>query len=115
MILPLRFKDFPPQAVHIRIGGLVPISDTKWDKRSTQNVKEWFNVSANYHIEGAIDMAMMDCIWVKNVQIKEKLTSINEEATSCFVNKKLIKEKIAVADLKGMEMLREMANRMGRI
>lgn len=115
MVLPEEFKAFPPQAVDIRIAGLVPFKDTTWDKISTQLVKEWLNLSEKFHFEGAIVLALMNCIWVKDVEVKEKLRAIKEETKLFFVKEKLIKTKNAIADQKAMEILLELAKAAGMI
>lgn len=116
LVLPDQFKEFPAQAVDIRIGGIVPLdSEIRWDKKSTQLVKKWLEHAENCYIEAKIELALMNCIWVKSVEITKILRSINEETRWISITEKLIQKNIGVADSKPLDMLREMAERAGKL
>lgn len=114
LVLPDRFKEFPPLAVDVRISGLVPDDlDPKWDKKSTNIVKKWLELKDDCHFQAKIQMAVMNCVWVKTIELIQKLPSIKEEIMKLSVKDNVIKENIGVADPKSLETLRTLAEKAG--
>lgn len=115
LVLPERFKEFPPQAVDVRISRVLPQDlDAKWDNKSTKCVKRWFKQYKNCsYIQSKIDLTLMDCIWVKSVEIIEKASSNTFEKMSLSIKDNLIESFAAVADSRPLQMLRGMAEAAG--
>lgn len=99
----------------IRIAGVAPLDlSTTWDKGAKDLVNEWLKKYDNCEVQGKIKLTVMNCIWVKTVEIVKRLASINEEVVKVNVKKRLIKEDLAMADEKSFEVLEEMVRKAGK-
>lgn len=114
LVLPEQFQRVPPHAVDIRISGVVPHDlDTKWDEKTLKIVKKWLSPGNNFHMEGEIELTLMNCIWITSVVIVEKLQSLQEEIRFLSIKDNLIEKNFGLADTKTLQSLREMANNLG--
>lgn len=111
LVLSDRFKVLPPLAVELRISDVVPQDlDVKWHKDATKRVAQWISKYKNQcHIRGEIVLTLMDCIWVKSVELVQKLSSINEDILSFSIKKHLIDEHMGVKNENALKLLRNMA------
>lgn len=115
-VLPDKFKCYPPQAVDIRITGVVPLDQSStWDKNLMKHVTKWCELNENCHFEGTIEMTAMRCIWVKSVKIIEKLPSIDEELVKFDFKREIVSGKLGYPDDNAFPLLRDMAKRAGNI
>lgn len=114
LVMPPRFKEFPPQAVDIRIADIVPLDlDTTWESFIKHEVKNWINEKPSCQIRAEIELTVMNTIWVKSVKIVEKLPSIKEEVIKTDIKKKLIDEGYGVAK-DSLKTLQAMAMKSGK-
>lgn len=116
--LPDRFHKYPPQAVDIRIAGVVPLDfGTDWDKSLKDSMKDWLKKGKNdqnCHIEGKILLSLQNCIWVENVQVKQKLPTLDLETVAVDVKREIVKRNLAVTDANVMQMLQEMVEKTSK-
>lgn len=64
-------------------------------------------------MQGTIELTLMNCIWIKSVEIVEKLTSINEEVLMLDIKKQIVQKNLGAVEKKSLERLREMAQKTG--
>lgn len=101
MEIPDEFKDFPAQAIDIRLSGVVPYDNEKvWDSKSIRTVKKWIvtDVTENDVLQASINFVLMDVIWVNNVVLMEQLTAINGFALKINVRRSLLGRGFALDD-----------------
>lgn len=111
--LPVRFKTFPPQAVNVRIGGIVPHDfDYDWDSKTLQYVKNWLRHESDY-LKGDIQLSIMDTLWVDSVDGMEVLHSIGHDVRTVSIKNNLLKHKFGVNDSRAMELLKSLAQQAG--
>lgn len=108
-----KFRDYPAQAVDVRIANLVPVDcDDEWDKNSMRNVTEWLQealAADNVHVEGRILWSeILDIIWLDKLNIVTQL-SIRSKVNNLLMHRNLLKKKIAIEDYKCLEVLQASA------
>lgn len=109
-----QFKQFPPQAIDIRIAGIAPIDlNTKWDQNAGKMVRNWFEEYKNCEFHGTIELSLNGCIWVKTIGFVEELSSIQEEALVFDVKKEILKRNLGVANVNSMQRLQDLAQKAG--
>ncbi|XP_055913578.1 putative ATP-dependent RNA helicase TDRD12 [Eupeodes corollae] len=99
--MPEEFKDFPAQAIDIRLSGVVPFDKERvWDSKSIRTVKNWIvsDVTSNDVLQATINFVLMDIIWVNNVVLMEQLHAINGYALKINVRRSLIGRGFALED-----------------
>lgn len=114
-VLPEGFRNFPPQAVDVRIAGVVPLDlSTTWDKSSKDIVKQWFKDTENCEIQGKIELTLMNCIWVESIELIDKLSAINAKVLNRNIKTRIIKNELGVENGNSLRLLREMARKAGK-
>lgn len=136
MTLPDNFKNFPHQAVDIRIGrclkeivfhfakrmnitaDIVPRDfDNEWDFSMLELVKKWIGnenkFKYQHYCQGFVKLSIMDTLWVDSVDLIEVLQSINEEVKTTSIKKNLLTKNFCVRDTKPLELLTTLAKNAG--
>ncbi|XP_055845468.1 putative ATP-dependent RNA helicase TDRD12 [Episyrphus balteatus] len=93
LVIPEEFKEFPAQAIDIRLSGVVPFDNERvWDSKSIRTVKKWIvtDVNDNDVLQASINFVLMDIIWVNNVVLMEQLPAINGFALKINVRRSLL-------------------------
>lgn len=115
--LPKQFQNFPGQAIELRIAGIVPNDfESEWDSNVGQNVKAWMedNVNEKIHIEGEVEIALMNCIWVDTLKLIEKLPSLRCQVNVISIKETLLSKKFGVRDDGTLQMLKDLAKEAGK-
>ncbi|XP_037028322.1 putative ATP-dependent RNA helicase TDRD12 isoform X2 [Bradysia coprophila] len=118
MTLPDKFKNFPHQAVDIRIANIVPRDfDNEWDSSILELVKKWIgneNKLQNHHYcQGFVKLSIMNTLWVDSVDMIEVLQSIDEEVKTTSIKRNLLNKNFCVRDSKPLELLTILAKNAG--
>ncbi len=116
LVLPEQFKNFPRQAVDIRIAGLVPLDlSTTWDNDAKADVQQWLKLGKNCQVQAKIELVLLKyVILVESVQIVNKLKSIELDVVPTDFKKIIIERNLGVANAKQLEILRNMVVKAGK-
>ncbi|XP_055597062.1 putative ATP-dependent RNA helicase SoYb [Uranotaenia lowii] len=110
--LPKDFCRLPPQAIDIRIVGVVPHDlETDWDKRVTHTIREWvqkYTANDRFHVEGKVMLAIRDTVWVDTIRLVEHLEGINTELHEIHVKSEIVGKNFGVTDKEPLELLTKM-------
>ncbi|XP_065084825.1 putative ATP-dependent RNA helicase SoYb [Ochlerotatus camptorhynchus] len=110
--LPEEFRRLPPQAIDIRIVGVVPHDfELEWDKMVTLNIREWihrYTSNDKFHVEGKVLLAIKDTIWVDTVRLVQHLDGIKTEIMEIHLKSEIVGKNFGVADKEPLELLSEM-------
>uniref|UniRef100_A0A0A1WUC7 RNA helicase n=1 Tax=Zeugodacus cucurbitae TaxID=28588 RepID=A0A0A1WUC7_ZEUCU len=111
-----RFKDFPAQAINIRLSGVVPFDNERsWDTKSTKTVQKWImtDIKKNECVHVSINFTLIDTIWVNNVIVMEQLAQMGQYVYRVNLKRSLMEKNIAdVCDSK-RQGIREIAEELG--
>ncbi|KAL5276971.1 TDRD12 family protein [Megaselia abdita] len=109
--IPKEFEVFPPQAVEIRLNGIVPHHGERiWDKKANHSVKKWLTQEVNPQTDficAKVNFALMDTIWVDNIVVKENVKGfecVNKINVRMSILKKNIGTKSEEAEIKLKKM-----------
>ncbi|XP_065362954.1 putative ATP-dependent RNA helicase SoYb [Calliphora vicina] len=111
-----KFKDFPPQAVDVRLMNIVPFDNERtWDSKTTKQVQKWImeDIKSNYVVQASIDFSLTNTIWVKNVVVMEKLTGIDAYCQVVHLKKSLIEKNFGVLYKGDRKQVRDLAEEFG--
>lgn len=111
-----KFKDFPPQAVDVRLMNIVPFDNERsWDSKTTKQVQKWIieDIKSNYIVQANIDFALANTIWVKNIVVMEKLTGIDAYYQVVHLKKSLIEKNFGVLYRGERKHVRDLAEEFG--
>ncbi|KAI8126831.1 putative ATP-dependent RNA helicase BoYb [Lucilia cuprina] len=111
-----KFKDFPPQAVDVRLMNIVPFDNERtWDSKTTKQVQKWImeDIKSNYVVQASIDFALANTIWVKNVVVMEKLTGIDAYCQVVHLKKSLVGKNFGVLYNGERKHVRDLAEEFG--
>lgn len=108
------FRSFPAQAVQIRIAKCVPYDlDSEWDATIAGMVERWLDeASANAsctHIEGRIELSVMNTLWLDTLRVVEQLPYIVKPVPIMSVQSNLIEKHFAIVDDTALVKLTGMA------
>lgn len=110
--LPEEFRRLPPQAIDIRIVGVVPHDfELEWDKQATLNIREWIYRYTNndkFHVEGKVMLTIKDTIWVDTIRLVQHLEGINTEIMEIHVKSEIVGKNFGVVDKEPLELLSQM-------
>lgn len=110
--LPEEFRRLPPQAIDIRIVGVVPHDfELEWDKLATLNIREWIHRYTNndkFHVEGKVMLTIKDTIWVDTIRLVQHLEGINTEIMEIHVKSEIVGKNFGVVDKEPLELLSQM-------
>ncbi|KAI9575128.1 hypothetical protein GQX74_015611 [Glossina fuscipes] len=73
-----KFKDFPCQAINVRLINMVPYDNERvWDSKSTKLVQKWImdDIKDNHVVHATVNFAFVCTIWINNSFVMEKLSS----------------------------------------
>ncbi|XP_050097773.1 putative ATP-dependent RNA helicase TDRD12 [Anopheles aquasalis] len=113
--LPEQFRSLPPQAIDIRIAGIVPLdNESDWDKVSIETVGRWIDEFINQpgtcHFEGNIQLALKDTIWLDDLRGVEQLGVPKTDVTRIRFKATIVSKQLAIADRAPFELLRQLVN-----
>lgn len=115
-VLPDEFKKFPPQAVDIRIAGVVPVDlSVNWDKNLIKVVKLWLSEYKNFKSKAFVELALMKCIWVKSVELFDFLSIIREEVVRFDVTMEIVRQNLGIVNPNWLHNLRRLAGKAGTL
>lgn len=107
------FRSFPPQAVQIRIAHCVPCDlDPEWDGSIVDIVRRWLeeaSVGSNVHIEGRIELSVINTVWLDTLRVVEQLPGIDTAVQIMSVHRNLLNKQFAIVDKKALEKLTGLA------
>lgn len=111
------FRSFPPQAVQVRIAHCVPCDlDSEWDAAIVGIVQRWLDEAvegANVHIEGRIELSVMNSLWLDTLRVVEQLPGIDTPVQIMSVGRNLLNKQFAIIDKKALRKLSSMATSVG--
>uniref|UniRef100_A0A182FTZ2 RNA helicase n=1 Tax=Anopheles albimanus TaxID=7167 RepID=A0A182FTZ2_ANOAL len=113
--LPDQFRSLPPQAIDIRIAGIVPLdNESDWDNVSSETVRRWIdefiNEPGTCHFEGNVLLALQDTIWLDDLRGVEQLGVPKTDVTRIRFKSNIVSKQFAIADRAPFEMLRQLVN-----
>lgn len=90
-----QFKEFPNQAVEIRLSNIVPYDNERtWDLNSTEKVRKWIiddiKNNSSYVIHANINFVLSKTIWVHNLVVLQCLNSVKTYSQVMNVKRSLI-------------------------
>ncbi|KAJ6624811.1 putative ATP-dependent RNA helicase TDRD12, partial [Pseudolycoriella hygida] len=110
--LPEKFKNFPHQAVDVRIAGIRPQDfDSEWDPKIMVQVIKWIRNQNYAYCQGFIKLSIMNTLWLESVEVIEILHSVTEEIRAVSIKHNLIKGNFCVKDTKPFELLTALADK----
>uniref|UniRef100_A0A1B0G377 RNA helicase n=1 Tax=Glossina morsitans morsitans TaxID=37546 RepID=A0A1B0G377_GLOMM len=80
LFCPEEFKDFPYQAIDIRLMNMVPYDNERtWDLIATEQVQKWImdDIKAKHVTHVSVNFALACTIWINNLVVLEKLETID--------------------------------------
>lgn len=112
-----RFRDYPAQAVDVRIANFVPADyDDEWDNNSLRTINEWLHeamAADNVHIEGTIRWsAILDTIWLDKLYVLTKLPTCSK-VIKLNIHRNLLEKKFAIEDTKCLQEMQANAAACG--
>ncbi|KAI9587374.1 uncharacterized protein LOC119631807 [Glossina fuscipes] len=79
LFCPVEFKDFPYQAIDIRLMNMIPYDNERtWDPIDTEQVRKWImdDIKAKHVTHINVNFALASTIWTNNLVVMEKLETI---------------------------------------
>lgn len=111
-----QFKDFPAQAIDIRLINIVPFDNERsWDSKTTKQVHKWImeDIKPKYVVQANVNFSMANTIWVNNVIVLEKLSGIDAYSQVVNLKKSLIEKNFAMVYKGDRKHVREVADEYG--
>lgn len=74
-----KFKEFPYQAIDIRLLNVVPFDNERtWDSKTTKQVQIWImdSIKTSHVVQVGITCALAQTIWVNNLVVMERLSTL---------------------------------------
>ncbi|XP_058976199.1 putative ATP-dependent RNA helicase TDRD12 [Musca domestica] len=93
-----KFKEFPHQAIDIRLMNIVPFDNERsWDSKTTKQVQNWImdEIKADHVVQVGITFALAQTIWVNNLVVMEKLSTLGTYRPYVNLKLSLIKRNFA--------------------
>uniref|UniRef100_A0A1B0ETB3 RNA helicase n=1 Tax=Glossina morsitans morsitans TaxID=37546 RepID=A0A1B0ETB3_GLOMM len=94
-----KFKDFPYQAIDIRLINMVPYDNERvWDSKSTKLVRKWImdDINDTHVVQATVNFAFASNIWINNLFVMEKLSRIGVYKQLVNLKKTLIENQLAL-------------------
>lgn len=94
-----QFKDFPYQAIDIRLINMVPYDNERaWDSKSTKLVRKWImdDINDTHVVQATVNFAFASNIWINNLFVMEKLSRIGVYKQLVNLKKTLIENQLAL-------------------
>ncbi|XP_018802414.1 PREDICTED: uncharacterized protein LOC108977261 isoform X2 [Bactrocera latifrons] len=111
-----KFKDFPAQAINIRLTGVVPFDNERtWDSKATKTVQKWImtDIKQNECVHVSINFTLIDTIWVNNVIVMEQLKQVDQYVYRVNLKRSLMEKNIADVGDSKKQGIREIAEELG--
>ncbi|KAM7346644.1 uncharacterized protein ACRADG_006487 isoform 2-T2 [Cochliomyia hominivorax] len=111
-----KFKNFPPQAIDMRLMNIVPFDNERsWDLKTKKQVQKWImeDIKSNYVIQSSIEFSLAETIWVKNIFVMEQLTGIDAFGQVVNLKKSLVEKNFAVLYTGDRKHIRDHAEEFG--
>nr|XP_014101558.1 putative ATP-dependent RNA helicase TDRD12 [Bactrocera oleae] len=111
-----KFKDFPAQAINIRLTGVVPFDNERtWDTKATKTVQQWImsDIKKNECVHVSINFTLIDTIWVNNVIVMEQLEQVGQYVYRVNLKRSLMEKNIADVGDSKRQGIREIAEELG--
>uniref|UniRef100_A0A034VB34 RNA helicase n=1 Tax=Bactrocera dorsalis TaxID=27457 RepID=A0A034VB34_BACDO len=111
-----KFKDFPAQAINIRLTGVVPFDNERtWDTKATKTVQKWImtDIKQNECVHVSINFTLIDTIWVNNVIVMEQLEQVGQYVYRVNLKRSLMEKNIADVGDSKKQGIREIAEELG--
>lgn len=111
-----KFKDFPAQAINIRLTGVVPFDNERtWDTKATKTVQKWImsDIKKNECVHVSINFTLIDTIWVNNVIVMEQLEQVGQYVYRVNLKRSLMEKNIADVGDSKRQGIREIAEELG--
>ncbi|XP_061388957.1 uncharacterized protein LOC133324087 [Musca vetustissima] len=99
-----KFKEFPYQAIDIRLMNVVPFDNERtWDSKTTKQVQNWImdEIKANHVVQVGVTFAFAQTIWVNNLVVMEKLSTLGTYRPYVNLKLSLLKRNFALASKGG--------------
>lgn len=111
-----KFKDFPAQAIDVRLMDIVPFDNERsWDFKTTKQVQKWImeDIKSDNIIQASIDFSLANTIWVKNIVVMQKLTGIDAYCQVVHLKKSLAEKNFGVIYKGDRKHIRDLAAEAG--
>uniref|UniRef100_A0A1I8NZG2 RNA helicase n=1 Tax=Stomoxys calcitrans TaxID=35570 RepID=A0A1I8NZG2_STOCA len=94
-----KFKEFPFQAIDIRLMNVVPFDNERtWDSKTTKQVQTWLmdDLKPHHVVQVGIKFALAQTVWVNNMVVMEKLSTLSTYRPHVNLKLSLIKKNFAM-------------------
>uniref|UniRef100_A0A1A9WKS7 Probable ATP-dependent RNA helicase spindle-E n=1 Tax=Glossina brevipalpis TaxID=37001 RepID=A0A1A9WKS7_9MUSC len=111
-----KFKDFPCQAIDIRLMNMVPYDNERvWDSMATDQVRKWIrdDIKANQVVHVSVNFALASTIWINNLVVMEKMPTIDTYVQLIHLKMALIARKLALHYKGDRKSVRDIASEEG--
>ncbi|XP_073832020.1 uncharacterized protein [Musca autumnalis] len=111
-----KFKDFPHQAIDIRLMNVVPFDNERtWDSKTTKQVQNWImdDIKSNHVVQVGITFALAQTIWINNLVVMEKLSTLGTYRPYVNLKLSLIKRNFAMTSKGERKHVRDIAMEYG--
>uniref|UniRef100_A0A1A9VMX4 RNA helicase n=1 Tax=Glossina austeni TaxID=7395 RepID=A0A1A9VMX4_GLOAU len=116
LFCPEEFKDFPYQAIDIRLMNIVPYDNERtWDLIATKQVQKWImdDIKAKHVTHVSVNFALASTIWINNLVVMEKLETIDTYVQIINLKLALIANQFALQYKGDRKSVRDMASEQG--
>ncbi|XP_017480966.1 PREDICTED: putative ATP-dependent RNA helicase TDRD12 isoform X2 [Rhagoletis zephyria] len=110
-----KFKEFPAQAINIRLSGVVPFDNERtWDTKATKTVQKWImtDIKMNECVHVSINFTLTDTVWINNVIVMEQLEKVGQYVYHLNLKRSLLEKNIASAADCKRQGIREIAEEL---
>uniref|UniRef100_A0A1A9W0T4 Probable ATP-dependent RNA helicase spindle-E n=1 Tax=Glossina brevipalpis TaxID=37001 RepID=A0A1A9W0T4_9MUSC len=111
-----KFKEFPHQAMDIRLMNMIPYDNERvWDSKTTKKVQNWImdGIKANHVVQCSVNFALASTIWINNLVVMEKLDTIGIYREIIHLKSNLIANKFALPYKGDRKSVRDIASESG--
>ena len=111
-----KFKDFPAQAIDVRLMDVVPFDNERsWDSKTIKQVQKWImeDIKSDNVIQASIDFALANTIWVKNIVVMQKLAGIDAYCQVVHLKKSLVEKSFGIIYKGNRKHIRDLADSAG--
>uniref|UniRef100_A0A1B0FF51 RNA helicase n=1 Tax=Glossina morsitans morsitans TaxID=37546 RepID=A0A1B0FF51_GLOMM len=116
LFCPDEFKDFPYQAIDIRLMNMVPYDNERtWDLIATEQVQKWImdDIKAKHVTHVSVNFALASTIWINNLFVLEKLETIDTYVQMINLKLALVANQFALQYEGDRKSVRDIASEEG--
>uniref|UniRef100_A0A1A9Z0L2 Probable ATP-dependent RNA helicase spindle-E n=1 Tax=Glossina pallidipes TaxID=7398 RepID=A0A1A9Z0L2_GLOPL len=111
-----KFKDFPHQAIDIRLMNVVPYDNERmWDSATIKKVQKWImdDIKDNHVVHVSVNFALASTIWVNKLIVMERLNAIGTYRKLIDLKLTLFANEFALQYKGDRKNVRDIANEYG--